>query len=545
MSIGNFINLLGGLGLFLFGMNYMSDGINQAAGNKMKNMLEKLTRNPFKGFMLGVFVTAIIQSSSAATVMVMGFLNAGIMDMAQATGVIIGTNIGTTITAVLIAIDASKIAPICIFVGIAMFLFGKKQNHKTIGQIILGFGILFFGLKYMSSDSAMGVLKSSAAFQAFITKASNPFLGILIGVLICSVLQSSSAAIGILQVLALQGIMPLKFAFFLIIGINVGSVMPLFISSIGAKTNAKRAVFVFFFIDFVGMLIFTPIAIFTPFTDWVASFSTNGSVQVAAAHIIFKTVPAIVLVPFVKYVVKLSEILIKPKEHETVFRFTYIDKKIHPNPTITVLQITSEVQRMAKLVRRNLVSACEDLLSGSMEHQREIRENEELINWLNHNISDYMVTVSSNNMTGDTSEYIGKLFHVVTDLERIGDHALNILEKHEALLNEQMDFSEEAKRDVEEIYLKSLELFDRSIGAFISEELNDSEANDLHFLEDTVDSLTLQAQDNHVKRLREKKCHTFSGVIFTKLLQDLERVGDHSYNIAWAARKNKKLIRQI
>ena len=249
MGISNIISLLGGLGLFLFGMKYMSDGLNQVAGKKMKNLLEKLTRNRFKGFLLGVLVTAVIQSSSATTVMLMGFLNAGIMDLAQATGVIIGANIGTTITAVLIAIDVSAIAPFCIFIGTVMALFSKKQTQKFVGQIILGFGVLFFGLKYMSGPEAMGVLKTSAAFQAFITKANNPFLGLLIGFIMCSVLQSSSASIGVLQALAMTSasLMPMKFAIYLIIGINVGSAMPLFLSAIGAKTNAKRAAVIYLF----------------------------------------------------------------------------------------------------------------------------------------------------------------------------------------------------------------------------------------------------------------------------------------------------------
>ena len=546
MHIVNIINLLGGLGLFLFGMNYMSKGLSQVAGNKMKDLLEKLTRNRFKGFLLGVLVTAVIQSSSATTVMLMGFLNAGIMDLAQATGVIIGANIGTTVTAVLIAIDVSAIAPICIFIGAAMSLFGKKQNHKYIGQIILGFGILFFGLKYMSGDSAMGVLKTSTSFQNFIASANNPFLGIIIGIIICSILQSSSAAIGVLQVLALNGIVPLDLAIYLIIGINVGSVTPLFLSSIGAKTNAKRAALIYFIFNLV-LVAFTPLAVCAPFTNWIESISSNGSVAVAACHIIFKIASALILLPFVNPIVKITETIIKPVEHESVFRFQYIDKKIHTqdNASINVLQVGSEVERMAKLVRRNFVLACEDLLSGTLENEREVRNNEELINWLNHNISDFMVTITSHRITGEASEYIGKLFHVITDLERIGDHALNILQRNEIAQLENLDFTENGMKEIQGIYEKSLELFDRSLAAFVNKQLPDEEANELHFLEDTIDSLTLQAQDNHVIRLRNKECHTASGVVFTKILQDLERVGDHSYNIAWAARKDKALIRQI
>lgn len=548
MGISNIISLLGGLGLFLFGMKYMSDGLNQVAGKKMKNLLEKLTRNRFKGFLLGVLVTAVIQSSSATTVMLMGFLNAGIMDLAQATGVIIGANIGTTITAVLIAIDVSAIAPFCIFIGTVMALFSKKQTQKFVGQIILGFGVLFFGLKYMSGPEAMGVLKTSAAFQTFITKANNPFLGLLIGFIMCSVLQSSSASIGVLQALAMTSasLMPMKFAIYLIIGINVGSAMPLFLSAIGAKTNAKRAAVIYFIFDFVGMLIFTPIAlIFPQYAEWITSLSDNGSVQVAIAHIIFKVVTAFVLLPFVKWIVKLSEIIIKPKEHDTKLRFEFIDKKISNNPVSTALQIGSEVERMARLVRHNFVIACEGFLVMDDSKKRELSENEELINWLNHSISDFMITVTSKEITGDVSEYIGKLFHVITDLERIGDHAENIMKRISMAKEENLGFTDAGIAEFKEIYEVDLELLDRALGAFTNKHLTDTEEHQLHYLEDTIDYLTLQAQDNHVQRLRDKKCHTASGVIFTKALQDLERVGDHSYNIAWAARIDKNLIRQI
>lgn len=548
MHITNIISLLGGLGLFLFGMKYMSDGLNQVAGNKMQALLEKLTRNRFKGFLLGVVVTAVIQSSSATTVMLMGFLNAGIMDLAQATGVIIGANIGTTITAVLIAIDVSAIAPFCIFIGTVMALFCKKQTQKYIGQVILGFGVLFFGLKYMSGPDAMGVLKTSAAFQTFITKADNPILGLIIGFIMCSVLQSSSASIGVLQALAMTSasLMPMKFAIFLIIGINVGSAMPLFLSAIGAKTNAKRAAVIYFIFDFVGMLIFTLIAlIFPQYMDWITTLSDNGSVQVAIAHIIFKVVTAFVMLPFIKWVVKLSEIIIKPKEHDTRLRFEFIDKKVSNNPIATAMQIGSEVERMARLVRNNFVIACEGFIVMDNSRQRELEENEELINWLNHNISDFMVTVTSKEMPGAVSEYIGKLFHVITDLERIGDHAQNIMDRVCAAKDDDLGFTETGIAEFKEIYEIDLELLDRALGAFMNKHLTDDEEHQLHYLEDTIDYLTLTAQDNHVQRLREKKCHTSSGVIYTKALQDLERVGDHSYNIAWAARIDKNLIRQI
>ena len=545
MGISNFIYLLGGLGLFLFGMKYMSDGINQVAGNKMKNLLEKLTSNRFKGFFLGVIVTVIIQSSSATTVMLMGFLNAGIMTLAQATGVIIGANIGTTITAVLIALDVSAIAPFCIFVGAVMALFSKKLNHKYIGQIILGFGILFFGLKTMSGENAMGVLKTSAGFQSFISHANNPFLGLLIGLIMCSVLQSSSASVGVLQMLALKGLMPIDFAIYLIIGINVGSAMPLFLSAIGAKTNAKRAAMIYFIFDFVGMLIFTPLALFTPFSDWVSSVSSDGSVQVAAAHIIFKIVTALVLLPFVPLVVRVSERLVPQKEHESEMRFNYIDVKVLDNPMATSQEVVAEVKRMAQVVRENIVFASEAFINCDISKEREILDNEELINWLNHSISDFLVNITSHELNADVSERIVRVLHTITDLERIGDHALNVLERTKEAKENSLNFSDEAIKEFEKAYQNVLVLFDRSAKAFIDGRLTDSEAHELHALEDSIDRLTNEAQDNHVQRLREKKCSTASGVIFTKVLQDLERMGDHAYNVAWAARRDKQLIHSI
>ena len=545
MGIKNIIYLFGGLGLFLFGMKYMSEAINQVAGNKMKNLLEKLTSNRIKGFFLGVIVTVIIQSSSATTVMLMGFLNAGIMTLAQATGVIIGANIGTTITAVLIALDVSAIAPICIFVGAVMALFSKKLNRKYIGQVILGFGILFFGLKTMSGDDAMGVLKTSAAFQGFITHANNPLLGLIIGILMCSVLQSSSAAIGVLQMLALKGLMPIDFAIYLIIGINVGSATPLFLSSIGAKTNAKRAALVYFIFDFVGMLIFTPLALFTPFDSWIASLSADGSVQVAAAHIIFKVVTALVLLPFVQVVVKISEKLIPEKEHESEMRFNYIDVKVLDNPMATSQEVVAEVNRMAQVVRENIGLAADAFINSDTSRERDILDNEELINWLNHSISDFLVNITSHELNADVSERIVRVLHTITDLERIGDHALNILERTKDAKSSELNFSEAAMQEFENVYKDVLELYDRSVDAFKNGRLTDAEGHELHMLEDGIDRKTGEAQDNHVQRLREKKCSTKSGVVFTKVMQDLERMGDHAYNIAWSARRDKQLIHSI
>lgn len=314
MSLSNIISLMGGLGAFLFGMKYMGDGLELAAGSKMKDLLEKLTRNRLLGFLLGTLVTVVIQSSSATTVMVMGFINAGIMDLAQATGVIFGANIGTTITSILIALDVSGIAPFCIFIGAFLMLYSKKAQTKHIGQVILGFGLLFQGLHTMSGS--MKPLKDVIWFQNFIMNAQNPILGILVGALLCAVIQSSSAAVGILQALAMQGLMPLYFASFLIAGINIGSAMPTILASMSARNNAKRAANIYLLYNIVGAVIMTLVTLLTPYTDWIAKVVPNPAFQVSMIHIIFKVVAALILLPCTDLVVKFTYKMVPKQTHE-------------------------------------------------------------------------------------------------------------------------------------------------------------------------------------------------------------------------------------
>ena len=314
MSAANIISLLGGLGAFLFGMKYMGDGLEMAAGNRMKDLLETLTRNRILGFLLGTFVTVVIQSSSATTVMVMGFINAGIMDLAQATGVIFGANIGTTITSVLIALDASGIAPFCIFLGAFLMLYAKKKQHQHIGQVILGFGLLFQGLHTMSG--AMKPLKDVLWFQDFIMNARNPLLGLAVGAALCAVIQSSSAAVGILQALAMQGMMPLYFASFLICGINIGSAMPTILASMNARNNAKRAAMIYLIYNVVGAVLMTLVTLVTPYTQFIARIIPDPAFQVSMIHILFKVVSAAVLLPCTGLVVKLTYKLVPKQVHE-------------------------------------------------------------------------------------------------------------------------------------------------------------------------------------------------------------------------------------
>lgn len=535
MGIGNLLTLFGGLGLFLFGMKYMGDGLQSAAGPKMNDLMEKLTRTPFRGFLLGTLVTAVIQSSSATTVMVMGFINAGIMTLAQATGVIIGANIGTTVTSILIALDISAIAPLCIFSGAALMMYAKSPKKKHVGQVILGFGLLFQGLHTMSGS--MAALKEMPAFQSFIVTATNPILGILVGTVLCAVIQSSSAAVGVLQALAFQGLMPIHFASYLICGINIGSAMPPFLSSIGAKNNAKRAAWIYFIYNVAGAVIFMPLTMFTPYTQiFERLFPGNEVVQVAACHIVFKLVTALALLPFTGAIVKLSYRFVPKQAHENERRLLYIDSHIISANRITLLQIQKEVERMGLLARENLVMAAEGLMSNDITDARHIREQEEVLNYLNHSITDYLVKVNQLEMPDEASQYIGNIFHVINDLERIGDHALNLLEKTELFVDKGLIYSESARREIRTIYERDLLLFDRAMGAFLRHQLLPEEERELHDLESGIDALTLQCQDNHIARLRAKECHTEPGIVFVKALHDFERVGDHSYNIGWAAK---------
>lgn len=538
MGFNNVLSLCGGLGLFLFGMKFMGAGLELAAGPKLNTLLEKLTRNPVMGFLLGVFVTACIQSSSATTVMCMGFLNAGIMDLFQAAGVILGANVGTTMTSVLIALDVSGLAPVCIFIGAMLQMFGKKQLQKDIGQIILGFGILFQGLHTMSGS--MSGLKDIPEFQQFIANANNPFLGVLVGFILCAVIQSSSAAVGVLQALAMQGLMPMYFAAFLICGINVGSSITPFLSAIGAKNNTKRAAVIYFTYNVIGALIFVPLTIFTPFVKVYDLFTTNGVVQISMFHITFKLVTALILLPFVKWLVEISYRCIPKKVHESQYRFEYIDAKQISAPSVTIRQIYKEAERMAGLVRKNFVLASEGMLNNDISHAQEIQERESVIDYLNHSITDYLVDFSgSNSLPPHVPQLIANMFHLIGDMERIGDHAINILEKTEHCVQNGLMYSETAKEELRRIYETDLLLYDRAYSGFLCHNLTEEDEIELYGLEQKIDEMTMKSENNHIERLKAKQCATEPGIIFAEALHDFERVGDHSNHIVHVGRKNE------
>ena len=533
MTVSNIVELLGGLGAFLFGIKYMGDGLELAAGSKMKDLLEKLTRNKILGFLLGMFVTVVIQSSSATTVMVMGFINAGIMDLAQATGVIFGANIGTTITSILIALDVSAIAPFCICVGAFMMLYTKKARLKHMGQVILGFGLLFQGLHTMSA--AMKPLGQVVWFQSFIMNAKNPILGILVGALICAVIQSSSAAVGIVQALALQGLMPLHFASYLICGINIGSAMPTILASMSARNNAKRAAMIYLIYNVVGCVVMAPVTMLTPYTDLIERLIPDPMFQVSVVHILFKVVAAAILLPCTNLVVKLTYKLIPKQKHEDAARLEFIDVNLVGNPSVSLLQIRSEVDRMAKLVEENLSLAMEGILAGEPRHAETITENEGVIDYLTDAISDYLVKFNVQELSATDANYVRRVFQALSDLERIGDYAEHLLHISERCTEKSLTYSDTARQEVTELYDNVKQLYSTAVARFHTQDLGIDSLKHLARLERENRKKTKQAQQNHMDRLRAGECSAEAGIMFGEVLTSLNRVGGHSINIAEAA----------
>ncbi len=533
MSISNIISLLGGLGAFLFGMKYMGDGLEMAAGSKMKDLLEKLTRNKFLGFLLGVLVTVVIQSSSATTVMVMGFINAGIMDLAQATGVIFGANIGTTITSVLIALDVSGIAPFCIFVGAAMMLYSKKKQTKHIGQVILGFGLLFQGLHIMSG--AMKPLKDVVWFQDFIMNAKNPLLGLLVGAALCAVIQSSSAAVGILQALAMQGLMPLYFASFLVCGVNIGSAMPTILASMNARNNAKRAAMIYLINNLVGAVIMTIVTLAFPYTQFIESLIPDPMFQVSVIHIIFKVVSAAVLLPLTNQVVKLTYLLVPKQKHEDACRLEFIDVNLVSSPSVTLLQIRNEVERMAGLVRTNIQLSTSALLNGQVADAKQIEDNETVIDYLTDAISDFLVKLNVREMSDRDAQYVNRVFQTLSDLERIGDYAEKLLHLTEQQDEKSVNYSAPAIAELAVINDNAIQLFDNAVAGFYRQDVHLDELKRMAKTQRQIRKLTNQSQRNHMERLRTGSCSVEAGILFGEILNSLNRIGGHSINIAEAA----------
>ncbi len=539
MSVANILSMAGGLGLFLFGIRTMGDGLENAAGAKLKRMLEVLTGNRFLAVLVGFIVTAIIQSSTATTVMVVGFVNAGMMSLAQAVGVIMGANIGTTVTSLLIALNFSSVAASSVLVGVILMLASKKTVVKNLGAIFTGFGLLFLGIDMMSDS--MAPLRESAGFMNFIVTVSEsplrPLFGIILGIVMTAVLQSSSASVGVLQTLAMQGLVPLKFSVFVLFGQNIGTCLTALFSTVGAKKNSKRAAVIHLLFNLIGTGIFILIALLTPYVEWIEKLSPDPMAQIAISHIVFNIVSTVVMFPFAKVLVKLSCLLVPGKDDsESEMHCKFIDDRLLNTPPFAVMQVSKEVARMAKLARDNFETSAHALINRSDKDLDKVMENEEVINYLNHHITSYLVKLNALDITDSDSDYIARVFHAINDIERVGDHAINLAEAAQHNIGEGLKFSDPAREELNQLCGSVVTLLERSMAAFDNQSLSDNEAKELSDLEEHIDDLTLECQDSHIFRLNRKECNTEAGMLYLNTITDFERVGDHAINIAFLAR---------
>lgn len=535
MGITEVLQLLGGLALFLYGMQMMSTGLETAAGNKMKTILEKLTSNRFVGVLAGAIITAVIQSSSATTVMVVGFVNSGLMTLRQAVWVIMGANIGTTITGQLIALDVGALAPLFAFVGVACIMFVKKEKVKYISEVIAGFGVLFIGMDMMGN--AMVPLQSSEVFINFMTTFSNPLAGIAMGAVFTAIIQSSSASVGILQALATAGLVPLHSAVYILFGQNIGTCITAVLASIGTKTNAKRTTIIHLMFNIIGTTIFTVFTLVTPFVDIMATTAPdNPAAQIANVHTTFNIVTTILLLPFGTYMARLAERILpeSEKEKDEVKRLKYIT----PFETsyqvgqaaIVQAQVEQEVGRMTGMVRQNIEDSFDSLLTSDVSRSEEISEREEYIDYLNVEISRYIVHVMSSESASQDLRNISGYYTVVSNLERIGDHAMNIAGYAVNLKKWKQTFSEDALGELKkmrDICLKTLD----DIGNFTNGQ-KDRILERTAQNEQKIDDMRDDYRDRQVNRMQKGTCQADTGIIYSEILTDFERIGDHALNIA-------------
>ena len=525
------INLLGGLGLFLYGMNLMAEGLQKSAGDKLKKIVEKLTSNTVMGVLVGTVVTAIIQSSSAATVMVVGFVNAGIMSLSQAIGVIMGANIGTTVTAQLVSFKLEAIAPVALGIGIILYLFSKKEKTKELATILLGFGILFTGMEFMK-DAVKPLAEYEGFRRALIYFGEHQFLGIIAGFAITGIIQSSSASMGMLIALASQGLIPLSSALPILYGDNIGTCVTSLLSSIGASRNAKRAATMHLTFNVIGTLIFVlilnyPISALVKWLD-----PTDAARQIANAHTIFNVVNVLILLPFAKYIVKivLKIMPITEEESEATAATKYLDERIIQTPSIALGNTVKEVSRMGQKANKALEYSMNSLINKSMTDVEKTEKYEEHVNMLQKEILNYLLKLSKSPLNDEERNKVDLLFNTVNDIERVSDHAENISELSRLAIEKDLQFSDTALEEMNNIYSKAKENFNVALKGL--EDDDKSIISKVYEIEDEVDALDKLYRKKHIERLNNGKCTIDSGVLFLDLLTNLERISDHSCNIA-------------
>ncbi len=534
MSVWMVFELLGGLGIFLYGMKMMSDSLENVAGDRMRRVLEVLTNKRAAAVGVGAGVTALVQSSSATTVMVVGFVNAGLMTLLQATGVIMGANIGTTITAQLIAFKLSDIAPFILFIGMLMTMFTRKRKLSRVGGIVLGFGLLFVGLHLMSS--AMSPLRDNEAFKSMISNFSNPLIGVLIGAAFTAIIQSSSASVGVLQALAVLGIVGLDSAVYVILGQNIGTCITAIFAAIGTSSNSKRAAGIHLIFNITGSLIYMAvIGLFPSLIAWIQSLSPdNIPRQIANFHTVFNVSITLLLFPFAKQMVKLVTLIIPNREKpgSVEKKLVYLDERIAQTPSIALTQTLKELSRMGTITLDNFKCSLDAFFDQDEQKILKVAELEETVDFLCDNITSYMINFRGDELPDHDLVTLGKLHHVIIDLERISDRAENIAEYTITLIDAKEKMSKEARNEIRAIANVTQEIFSLSLEMFKNRD--NSEIDVLESKKREVDRMQHKYTDHHIQRLQEELCRPHTGIVFTNMLATFERIASHSINIAYS-----------
>ena len=527
------ISLLGGLGLFLYGMNLMGESLEKVAGSKMKKIIELLTKNIFMGVLLGAVVTAVIQSSSATTVMVVGFVNAGLMGLPQAVGVIMGANIGTTVTAQIVSFDLTGMAPLALVIGILLYLCAGNEKYKQVGEVFIGFGLLFTGMESMKL--AVSPLAEYKGFTDLLsTFGRYPILGLLLGFGITAIIQSSSAAMGMLVVLASQGLVPLSSALPILYGQNIGTCVTSLISSIGANKNAKRAAMIHLIFNILGTIIFL-ILLNGIVVKFVVSLDPgNVARQIANVHTIFNIVSTILLLPCNKLIVKLAMRIVPDKEDEIEEDesrvIKYIDDRMIQTPPIALASTIKEVARMGEKARDSVDYAMEGILEASSEGIERCFKQEKSINQLQKTILNYLLKLSKAPLSEEDRETVDTLFNTVNDIERIGDHAENLAEIAQSAIDGQVYFSEQGQNEISDMYNKVIASYSYALESMVTSDVN--LACKVIKMEEQVDIMEESCRVNHMRRLNNNLCSIDNGIIYFEILANLERISDHAANIA-------------
>ncbi|MBS4021079.1 MAG: Na/Pi cotransporter family protein [Dethiobacter sp.] len=519
--------VIGGLGLFLFGMQMMASGLQKAAGDKLRRILEVLTTKPAVATLTGIVVTVLVQSSSTTTVMVVGFANAGLMTLSQAVGTILGANIGTTITAQLVSFKISAVVFPAVGIGAFLNFFGKRRLHKYVGQAILGFGLLFLGMLTMSEG--LSPLRGLPVFsQIMASFAHRPLLGVLFGAAFTALVQSSSASTGVIIALTRQDLITLPAAIALVLGTNIGTCITALLASIGASLSARRAAIAHITFNMMG--VFVALLVFRPFTELVMDTGADVARQTANAHTIFNVASTLLVLPFFKYFVALVTHLVPGQEQTIEVGPKYLDKRMLKTPAVAIGGTRQEILRMASLAREMVGEALQVFIRDDRKLMQQVLQKEELVDSLEKEITIYLANLAQHSLTIEQSQSVSGLMHAVNDLERIGDHAQNIIHMAEIKMEEGLAFSEKALEELTDIYSKVDAMLEQAIKAFKNEDL--SLARAVVEQDDVVDHLERTLRKSHINRINEKVCYPPAGVIYLDVLSNFERIADHATNFA-------------